>query len=238
MKIKFSRAIIPNFFTLMNIYMGFMALISIHNSEFTRAASYILLAGIFDALDGFMARLTKSASEFGIQLDSLCDAVSFGVVPSFLLWKIYLFQLGEFGILLASLPALTGVMRLARFNVRSATLQDKQYFEGMPIPLGALMIISFIIFIYMKNYFTPEWNNGMLIGISVLTSLLMVSKIKFENLPRPSKKYIKSKPIFFSIFVIAIIAIIATKGMMIFPFMILNVIYASVRTLVLNFKKN
>jgi CDP-diacylglycerol--serine O-phosphatidyltransferase len=237
-RIKFSRAIVPNFFTLMNLYMGFSAIIAIHTSDYSKAASFILLAGIFDALDGFMARLTKSASEFGIELDSLCDAVSFGVAPSFMLWKVYLYQLGDFGVLIAALPALTGVLRLARFNVKNASLQDKAYFEGMPIPSGALMIISFIVFVYNPKYLSDDINNAALILISVMTSLIMVSKIKFDNLPRPSMKYIKSKPIFFSIFVIAVISIIVSKGLLIFPFMMLNVIYAVIREISWKFKKN
>jgi len=85
---RITRSIIPNLFTLANLFSGFTAIIHISDGNYDKAAIFIFIAGIFDALDGMMARLTKSTSELGVELDSLCDAVSFGLAPSFMLYKI------------------------------------------------------------------------------------------------------------------------------------------------------
>ena len=126
---RISRSIVPNLFTLANLFCGFSAIIAISDSKFYDAGLFILFAGIFDALDGFVARLTRSASPLGVQLDSLCDATSFGVAPSFLLYDVCLQHSHPFGILLASVPALAGVFRLARFNVEITSLEDKKSLE-------------------------------------------------------------------------------------------------------------
>ena len=124
---RFTRSIVPNLFTLMNVFMGFSAIIYIADGQLYKAGLFILLAGLFDALDGIIARLLKATSELGAELDSLCDAVSFGVAPAFMLYQAYFYQFNEYGILLASLPALAGVTRLARFNVMLTSFEDKLY---------------------------------------------------------------------------------------------------------------
>ena len=111
------RVIVPSFFTLMNLFCGFLAIIQISEGYLHYGAWLIVLAGLFDALDGFMARITNSTSAFGIELDSLSDVVSFGVAPGFLLYYFGLNELQVPGLILAALPAVCGAIRLARFNV-------------------------------------------------------------------------------------------------------------------------
>ncbi len=226
---RISRSIVPNLFTLANVFCGFSAIIATADGKFNEAGFYILFAGIFDALDGFVARLTRSASPLGVQLDSLCDAVSFGIAPSFLLYEVCLKNVHPFGILLASLPALAGVFRLARFNVELTSLEDKQYFTGMPIPAGALTLISYILFFGSGQYwalFSTEYDAAL---VSIIVSLIMVSRIKYDNLPRPSTKAIKENPIKFAIFILAVILIISTQGTGLFPFMIFYIISGIIR---------
>lgn len=228
---RISRSIVPNLFTLANVFCGFSAIIATADGKFNEAGFYILFAGIFDALDGFVARLTRSASPLGVQLDSLCDAVSFGIAPSFLLYEVCLKSSHPFGILLASLPALAGVFRLARFNVELTSLEDKQYFTGMPIPAGALTVISYILYYGSGQFgilFSREYDAAL---VSIIVSLIMVSRIKYDNLPRPSVKAIKDSPIKFAIFIIAVILIIYTKGAGLFPFMMFYIITGIIRHL-------
>jgi len=226
---RITRSIVPNLFTLVNLFMGFTAIVYIARDDFTNAALCILVAAIFDMLDGAVARLINAASEFGVELDSLCDAVSFGVVPGFMLYKVHFYLYQDMGILLASLPALAGVIRLARFNVKLTSLEDKKYFSGLPIPSGALTILSYIIFFHNESLLTLEIKTISIFVITFITSLAMVSNIKFDNLPRYSSRYIKNNKTIFSIFNLAAIAIIISKGFLILPFMLLYIIGSSIR---------
>jgi CDP-diacylglycerol--serine O-phosphatidyltransferase len=234
---RVTRSLVPNLFTLMNLFMGFSAIVHISMGEINKAAGFILIAAIFDLLDGLVARLLKAASEFGVELDSLCDAVSFGVAPAFMLYIVYFHQFNEIGILLASFPALAGVSRLARFNVQLTSLEDKKFFTGLAIPSGAFMIISYIVYFHQTNAIPDIYKPYMIFIVTIATSLLMVSRIKFHNLPKPSLKSIKEKPIIFSIFVIGLLACIITKGVAIFPFMVFYVVASTIRHFILFLKK-
>jgi CDP-diacylglycerol--serine O-phosphatidyltransferase len=209
--------------------MGFTAIVNISEGRYTRAAVFILVAGIFDMLDGVMARLTKSTSEFGVELDSLCDAVSFGVAPSYMLYSVFFFKYNDIGILFASLPALAGVVRLARFNVQLSSFEDKKYFKGLPIPSGALTIISYIIFFHLTNAMPEDWKPATIFVVTIVTALAMVSRIKYDNLPRPTKRSFSQKPVIFVIFILGIIITIATKGVGLFPFMLFYLFASAIR---------
>lgn len=226
---RLTRSIIPNLFTLMNAYMGFSAIIFISEGRLQKAGLFILLAALFDALDGVIARLLKATSELGAELDSLCDAVSFGVAPAFMLYISFFYQYGEYGILLASLPALAGVTRLARFNSMLTSFEDKLYFTGLPIPGGALTILSFVLFFKTAPYYPTAYNDALYIILVLVVSYAMISLIKFDNMPRFSKKYIRNKPIVFSIFIIGTIASILSKGQLLFPFMMFYIAASGIR---------
>src|SRR5436305_1351453 len=113
----------------MNLFCGFFAIVKATEGSYQTAAWLIVLAGTFDALDGAMARITNSSSEFGVELDSLADVVSFGTAPAFILYSAYFHNLETIGVMLAALPALCGALRLARFNVQLVGF-DKDYFRG------------------------------------------------------------------------------------------------------------
>ena len=215
--------------TLLNIFLGFAAMIEISKGDYTQATTYIFVAGLFDTLDGITARLLKAASEFGVELDSLCDVVSFGVAPAFMAYHAYFHQFGNIGLLISSLPALTGVVRLARFNANITGLDDKKYFIGMPIPGGALIIITYITYFHVAGKVPEEYADYAMVAVTVFTSLAMVSKIKFDNMPRPTWGYIKENPFKFIIFFGAVIAAIATKGVFIFYFMVFYLLFSSIR---------
>lgn len=235
---RLTRSIVPNLFTLLNLYMGFNAIIFASNGDFLKAGIFVFLAALFDSLDGIVARLLKATSELGAELDSLCDAVSFGVAPAYILYKMYFYQFGEFGILFASLPALAGVTRLARFNVQLTSFEDKLYFSGLPIPAGALTILSFMLLFYDKGYIPESFKDIAVFSVTGITSLVMISTIKFDNMPRPTPKYIKKKPIIFTAFLIGIAVSIISYGEMIFPVMAFYIIFSSIRQLIMWLKSN
>jgi CDP-diacylglycerol--serine O-phosphatidyltransferase len=220
---------VPNLFTLVNLFAGFTAIVHIANDDFYKATIFIIIGAVFDMLDGVMARLINSTSEFGVELDSLCDAVSFGVAPAFMLYKAHFFQYGDSGILYASLPALAGIVRLARFNIQIETFEDKMYFKGLPIPSAALTIISYIVFYRNEDFIPDEYRTALFFAVSILTSLAMVSHIRFDNLPRPTKKSFKQRPVVFVLFLVGLIGSIISGGKFIFPFMMFYLVGSAAR---------
>jgi len=205
-----SRKFIPSLFTILNAFCGFMSIIFAAKGDFTNACLFIIYASLFDAVDGLAARLTKSSSQFGVELDSLSDVISFGAAPSFLLYNIYMDQLGDIGIVLSSLLMVFAALRLARFNVQ-LTGFDKNKFNGLPVPMAAMTIVSYILF-YHNKIFSPVVSEKVLLTLSIALPLLMVSRIKYDSLPKPSLIVIKNNPIIFIILFIAIVLTIATKG--------------------------
>ena len=192
---RIPKAAVPSFFTLMNLLSGFFALTQIHEGQFAYACWLIVLAGFFDVLDGMMARLTQSDSLFGVELDSLADIVSFGVAPSYLVYAFGLNQFGMLGSIVASLPAICGAVRLARFNV---TFQGtkKDHFSGMPIPVQAMTIVALILNFNDASWFnTASLSNiSLLMPITFLLAFLMISTIRFDAVPAPTVSYIRAHP--------------------------------------------
>ena len=136
--------LIPNFFTTGNVFSGFYAIIAAFNQDFLLAAIAILVATVFDALDGLIARLTRTTSRFGVEYDSLADLVSFGVAPGLLIYSWALSSYGRIGWVAAFLYVVCGTLRLARFNVQVSTVESKK-FIGLPIPAAACMIATLVM---------------------------------------------------------------------------------------------
>ncbi len=219
-RFRITPSIIPNLFTAMNMFSGFFSIISASQGNYTYAGWLIIIAAIFDTLDGFMARLTHSSSELGVELDSLSDVVSFGVAPSFLLYSTYFYQFEVFGVIISSLPMIAGGFRLARFNVQLVGF-DKSYFTGLPIPSAALVIVCFNLSFYSDGY--PEQLKIFIIPMVLLVSFLMVSKIKYDTLPKFSLNEMKKNPLLYVAYLIALVVLIlfTVKGLFfIFVFMI------------------
>ena len=126
---KITRAVVPSLFTTLNVFCGFLSIVSTHHGQITNAAIFIILAAVFDTLDGMMARITRSSSQFGVELDSLADVVSFGAAPSFMIYRAELSAWANWGLLISALPLIFGAIRLARFNVQLVGF-DKEYFNG------------------------------------------------------------------------------------------------------------
>ncbi|RTZ97470.1 MAG: CDP-diacylglycerol--serine O-phosphatidyltransferase [Deltaproteobacteria bacterium] len=176
--------ILPNIFTSLNILFGFYALICSIDGKFIPAAIAIILAGLFDELDGKIARATHTTSNFGIQYDSLADLVSFGVAPGVMVYLWALRPLGRIGWLAAFLFTVCGALRLARFNTQAGGVSDNTYFTGMPIPAAAGIVSTTLLFYHRLNR-GGDPSALLLLVLTYLLSFLMVSNIRyfsFKNL--------------------------------------------------------
>lgn len=221
------RIVVPSFFTLMNLFCGFLSIIMVAEGNLERGAWLIVLAGMFDALDGFMARLANATSEFGVELDSICDVVSFGVAPGFLVYSFIFNELSIIGILLSALPPLCAAIRLARFNVESK-YEETSFFKGLPSPVHAVMLAAFFLTFQHRLDWFDGLNNGVvsvLVPVVILLSFLMVSTIPFDKIPRFDRSSVKKyKNKFILIFIyFFIILIFQDIGLIIvFSFFILK----------------
>ena len=190
---RITPSVIPNMFTAMNMFCGFLSIINAASGEYIYACWLIIIAAIFDMLDGTMARLTKSSSALGVQLDSLSDLVSFGVAPAFLVYRTHLINYSAAGIVISSLLMIAGGLRLARFNVQLVGF-NKSFFTGLPIPSAAIAIASFIIAFYTKETGYNPLVINYIIPFVVILSYLMVSTIKYDTFPKFSRQELKNKP--------------------------------------------
>jgi CDP-diacylglycerol--serine O-phosphatidyltransferase len=218
--------IVPSFFTLMNLFSGFLAILSLASGQLFYGAWLIIAAGLFDALDGFMARLSNADSQFGIELDSICDIVSFGAAPGLMLYMMGLNKLPFVGFILSALPPLCGAIRLARYNLDAG--RKENYFWGLPIPAQAIMIASFYLTFYNRlNVFTGSQNgiNTILIPLIVILSFLMVSTLPFDKFPsfdRDSLKKYKGRLYLFIIYGLLILILQEIGLMIVFALFILK----------------
>ncbi len=213
---KITRAVVPSLFTVLNMFCGFLAIIQTTRGEYRVAAWLIILAAICDVLDGAMARLTKSYSNFGVEFDSLSDVISFGAAPSILVYYIHLHSLDGLGTLISAMPMVLGATRLARFNSQLVGY-DKDYFKGLPIPSTALVLCSYVLKYYNPTVGFSELQATLLVPIVIILSLLMVSTIKYDNVPRFTRRGLAQHPLRFGLGLVAVTAIIITQGDALFP---------------------
>ena len=225
-----SKKFIPSLFTILNAICGFMSVISSSHGEYEQAIFFIFYAAVFDVLDGMVARILNTSSDFGVELDSLSDVVSFGFAPSFLLYSFFFKDYNAVGILVSSLVLAFGAIRLARFNI-SLTGYTKDVFYGIPVPMAALVICSYVLF-YHNKVFTPQLSEKFIFALTILVSIMMVSKFRYPAMPSLSMKSIKSKPLIFILIFIGIVVSAVTKGYAIFPITILYVLFGIVNTFI------
>lgn len=229
---KITRAVVPSLFTVLNIFCGFRSIIHSAQGDYVLAAWFIILAALFDTLDGIMARITKSSSDFGVEFDSLSDIVSFGVAPSFMVYNICLHAADGIGMLVSAMPMIFGAVRLARFNTQLVGY-DKDFFKGLPIPASAVTIASFALTYVGDDGGLHGLQAALLMPIVIVLSLLMVSTIKYDTVPKFSRRGIKQHPLRFTIGIIGITAIIVTRGGALFPFFVFYVATGPLRYLVM-----
>ncbi|UCG37775.1 MAG: CDP-diacylglycerol--serine O-phosphatidyltransferase [bacterium] len=172
--------LLPNMITTLALFSGFVSVVSSVSGQYSRAALFILVAGLFDALDGRIARLTRTASPFGVQYDSLSDIIAFGAAPAVLMFTAVLRPFGRFGWLGAFLFLACGALRLARFNVQTQRSGVK-HFTGLPIPAAAALVASGILLVGPNNL-ENEGVKAIVVAASYALSLLMVSTVPYPSL--------------------------------------------------------
>ncbi len=173
--------ILPNLLTSFSLFSGFYALISAIDGKFFPSACAILIAGIFDGLDGRVARITGTTSKFGIEYDSLADLVAFGVAPGVLAFTWALRGFGRLGWLAAFLYVATTALRLARFNtLGSQGPGSKRFFVGLPCPSAAAMVATSVLICKHFGIVGPINHYSVLIMVYAL-SFLMISNVRYYS---------------------------------------------------------
>ena len=175
--------LLPNLFTTAALFAGFFAIISAIKGQFAEAATAIFIAMVLDGLDGRVARMTNTESEFGAQYDSLADMLSFGMAPALVVYLWGLSTLGKYGWLAAFVYTAAAALRLARFNTQVG-IADKRYFQGLPSPASAAVIAGLVWVSVEHGYYgdnlTPQFRI-IAAFMTALAGVLMVSNIRYHS---------------------------------------------------------
>ena len=172
--------LLPNLFTTSALFAGFYGIVAAINGRFEAAAIAILVAMVLDGMDGRIARMTNTQSDFGAQYDSLADMVSFGVAPALVMYEWTLRGLGKLGFVVAFMYAAGAALRLARFNTQVG-IADKRYFQGLPSPSAAALVAALVWF---GDYIDARESGLMMAAALVVTvagALLMVSNMRYYS---------------------------------------------------------
>jgi CDP-diacylglycerol---serine O-phosphatidyltransferase len=228
--------IVPSALTLGNLFFGIWAIVSAARGEFERAAWLIVIAGIADTLDGRVARITQTGSRFGEELDSLVDAISFGVAPAVIIYHLFLADGGAWSWIACFFYVSSAVVRLARFNVEQAG-HAKVAFHGLPSPSAGMTLATFYPF--SQTPFFAEYLGGfrwpeLMIGLMIVLGLLMMSHILYPVVPKfgfRSRRGILNGLFLMTMIVLAITA----PSYFFFPALLSYIAYGMVKTLVLGF---
>jgi len=207
-----------------NAVCGFLAILSAFEGDITTACWLIILSGFLDGLDGKVARLSGTTSEFGVQLDSLADFLSFGVAPAVIMYVVKLNSMGKWGWIISVVYIMAASYRLARFNLLAQT-DEKKEFLGLPTPGAALLLVSYVIFSY--HIWDGLEYSQYLVSMVILVAALMVSQIEYDAMPdNLNNRRNRIKLIFITI---AAIAVLARPRLLIFPIFAIYVIIGLVR---------
>lgn len=198
--------LLPNIFTTANILLGVLAISFAIRGKVVLASWAIVAAGFFDAFDGRIARLTNSESEFGVEYDSLADAMSFGIAPAVMMYCWTLQAFPKFGWLSMFIYVCCAALRLARYNVQTDS-GERTYFYGLPTPAGAGMIASTILFYHylLPGSTAPRlwWANLLLVGLG----LLMITTVRYRSFKQLN---LRTKRSFFHlVLTVGIVALLA-----------------------------
>jgi CDP-diacylglycerol--serine O-phosphatidyltransferase len=217
------------------MFLGFLSILASSQEQFVKAAWLIILAAVFDMLDGKVARYTKSYSKFGVELDSLADVVSFGAAPAFLVYFAQLRHLGPIGTIISVLPLVFGAIRLARFNVHLSGF-EKGNFEGMPIPSQAICLASYLMFC------DALWEGprfpAVLATLVIFLSIMMVSTVEFETMPKFSLRKGRKNTVLMSMFLLGLAIAVAGRSLTLFPLTLLYIFVQLARAVVRNLREN
>lgn len=223
------REIFPGIFTMGNLFCGFASILaSVKGEKPAEAAWLIIIAAFFDFLDGLVARLSRSASRFGVELDSLADIVSFAVAPAVLLYSFKMINIGNLGWILGFTFIMASAYRLARYNL-SARLETKSNFIGLPLPAAAVALASFVIF--CQHLWGEIRLDRFLSIMIILFSALMVSTIEYEAIPRFDLSVRKDRTKILLLIVAGLALMIKTRLVM-FPILAIYILSGLIKLVV------
>lgn len=171
--------LLPSAFTLANLFFGFLSVVYSLHGRYAGAAAWIMVAAILDALDGVLARSTRTLSEFGRQLDSLADSVSFGCAGALLLYSWGLGPVRPSGLFFSFIFLAAGILRLARYNLRSKVQPDRRYYQGHTLPSSMMLFVA-IVLLHPQPLRTGV-EAALLAALIVFVSFCMVSTIPYRN---------------------------------------------------------
>ena len=179
--------VMPSAFTLGNLFFGFWSIVSAFNGNFRWAGWFIVFAAILDMLDGRVARLSKTNSRFGAELDSLVDVISFGVAPALLMYFLEFSGTGRFGWVICYIYVVAAALRLARYNVLADTKPSSSWFTGMPSPAAGCTLAVYYPFSqtawYRASLAYLDLQHQGLVVLILLLAVLMVSNVKYPRFP-------------------------------------------------------
>lgn len=200
--------LLPNLFTTGALFAGFFAIVQAMNQNFEAAAIAIFVAMVLDGMDGRVARLTNTQSEFGAQYDSLSDMTSFGVAPALVVYEWVLHDIGRWGWAGAFVYCAGAAMRLARFNANIGVV-DKRFFQGLPSPAAAALVAGFV-WLAVDNRFTINelWLPWFTLVITVYAGLTMVSSAPFYS----GKSFHLSRSVPFWVMIVILVGIFFVSG--------------------------
>ncbi|HAS15287.1 MULTISPECIES: CDP-diacylglycerol--serine O-phosphatidyltransferase [Idiomarina] len=171
--------LLPNLFTTAGLFSGFYAIVASMNDRFIEAAVAIFIAMVFDGLDGRVARMTNTESDFGAEFDSMADIVSFGMAPALVMYNYALADLGKIGWLAAFIFVAGGALRLARFNTNLGS-SDKKFFQGLAIPSAAAIVAGLV---WVGSEYGVEGSDiaGFAAVVTICAGLLMVTNFRYHS---------------------------------------------------------
>ena len=172
--------ILPNLITMGNMFCGFYSILAAFNQLYEISAIAIIVAGVFDFMDGKIARITNTSSDFGVQFDSLSDLLSFGVAPAVLIYAWALRPFGRIGWAAAFLFVICAALRLARFNIQVKTTESS-HFAGLPTPAAAGVLVTMVLAYYRFWEGMPEKSLFVML-VTYFSGFLMVSTLKYRSL--------------------------------------------------------
>ena len=227
---RINKRFIPNIFTVMNMYLGFSAIILIISGDPLRGAWFVFAAAILDAFDGKLARMLGIESTFGTEFDSFADTISFCVTSALLIYTTWVNGLHPIiAISLSFVPIFFGTIRLAKFNLISDD-EPKSYFTGLTTPLYALIMFGFILF--TNQQFGTNGDPRIALALAITLGFGLISQVKLGKIPYLSfKKGIKNS-VRLSLSIMLFISIVIWGGLILFPALMLYVLWSVVNWIV------
>ncbi len=219
---KSTKRFIPNILTLLNMFLGFFSIVLILGGEPIKGGTLILFAAILDAFDGKVARVLGIDSQFGMEFDSLADTVSFCVVPSVLIYSLYVDGLPTLlGGFISFIPLMFGTIRLAKFNLEKSEIKSQPFTIGLTTPASTITLFAYLFF--CKDLYGSYGDPRTALMLVASLGVLMVSPISFNKFPLLSFKSGKANSFFLVSFILWLILFFIYRGLVLFPMSLLYI---------------